>query len=47
MTLIKLKEKEGDPKSVCNQLRALMLHFNKLVEDDGLVKRLWGTVSRE
>lgn len=44
MTLIKLKEKPGDPKSVSNQLRALMVHFNRLVEDDGLVKRLWGQV---
>lgn len=49
MTLIKLKAKEGDPQSVVNQLRALMLHFNRLVEDEGLVKRFWGHVrhSRE
>lgn len=46
MTLIKLKEKEGDPQSVVNQLRALMMHFNRLVEDDGLVQRLWGHVRR-
>lgn len=46
MTLIKLKEKEGDPQSVANQLRALMTHFNRLVEDDGLVKRFWGHVRR-
>lgn len=46
MTLIKLKEKEGDPQSVVNQLRALMTHFNRLVEDDGLVKRFWGHVRR-
>lgn len=44
MTLIKLKEKEGEPDSVLLQLRALMLHFNKLVEDEGLVKQLWGKV---
>lgn len=47
MTLIKLKEKEGDPQSVVNQLRALMTHFNRLVEDDGLVKRFWGHVRHE
>ncbi|CAM9803620.1 unnamed protein product, partial [Ectocarpus sp. 12 AP-2014] len=46
MTLIKLKEKEGDPQSVVNQLRALMTHFNRLVEDDGLVKRFWGHVKQ-
>lgn len=46
MTLIKLKEKEGDPQSVVNQLRELMTHFNRLVEDDGLVKRFWGHVRR-
>lgn len=45
MTLIKLKEKEGDPESVLNQLRSLMVHFKRLVEDDGLVKRFWGHVS--
>lgn len=46
MTLIKLKEKEGDPESVVNQLRSLMLHFNRLVEDEGIVQRLWGRVSK-
>lgn len=47
MTLIKVKEKEGDPQSVVNQLRALMMHFNRLVEDDGLVKRFWGRVRKQ
>ena len=42
--MIKLKETAGDPQSVVNQLRALMMHFNRLVEDDGLVKRFWGHV---
>lgn len=44
MTLIKLKEREGDPQSVVNQLRALMEHFSRLVEDARLVKRFWGEV---
>ena len=41
MTIIKLKHEDGDPESVKRQLRKLMVHFNRLVEDESLVKRLW------
>ncbi|CAN0032532.1 unnamed protein product, partial [Discosporangium mesarthrocarpum] len=43
MTVIKLKEKEGDPKSVERQLEALMTHFSRLVADESLFDRLWGS----
>lgn len=44
MTLIKLQEKKGEPDSVVQQLRSLMMHFNRLVEDEGIVSQLWGRV---
>ncbi|KAG5185933.1 hypothetical protein JKP88DRAFT_310634 [Tribonema minus] len=46
MTLIKLKERDGDPASVDRQLQGLCAHFGRLAEDDSLFQNQWGSVLR-
>lgn len=46
MTIIKIKERPGDPDSVERQIAGLVAHFGRVAEESQVFQRQWGKVLR-